>query len=260
VGFAMTKFKEKVGAVLNDTGAATASSASETVALASPPAVDQQDIALDIGEASSITTTTALPATASSASETMALASPPDGDQEGVANDIGEASSITTTTALPATAFSASETMALASPPDGDQEGVANDIGEASSTATTIALADTAFAHGHYGRPGADAAITDIQQHHNATANVGVVAVVDSTFEFRGHLPDHDVFMEQKQGANDSADVRNQTPPRNRSDDPSFSSPSAWNLHLDPFSPTTQRGLADACNDGGPYAIVSYTR
>jgi hypothetical protein len=258
VGFAMTKFKEKVGAVLNDTGAATASSASETMTLASPPVGDREGVVSDNGEASSITTTTALPATAApSASETVTLASPPAVDQQDIASDFREASSITTTIALPVTAApSANETVILVLPPADDQQDIANGIGEASFTATTISLADTSFAHGHHDRPGADAAITDIQ-HHNATSNVGAVAIMDSTFEFGGHLPDHDVFMEQKQGADESADVQIHTPPRNRSDVPSFTSPSAWNIQLDPFSPTTQRDLEDACSDDGPSTIVS---
>jgi hypothetical protein len=301
----MTKFKENVGSVLNGTGASTATSPSarESVALVLPPADDQQGIESAIGEASSTTTTTTLPATSPSASEAVALVLPPADDQQGIESAIGEASSTTTTTTLPATTPSASETAALLLPPADDQQGIENAIGEASSTTTTTTttlpatspsaseavalllppaddqqgiesatgeasstttittttLADTAVVHGHLH---VDVAIPDPYIHQrNDTVNAGDLAVMNATFEFGGHLPDHDVFMEQQQGADESADVRNHTPPRNRGDVPSFTSPSAWNLQLDPFSPTIQQDFEDACSDDdGPYEIVSYTR
>jgi hypothetical protein len=267
VGFGMTKFKENVGSVLNGTGASTATSPSarESVALVLPPADDQQGIESAIGEASSTTTTTTttLPATSPSASEAVALVLPPADDQQGIESAIGEASSTTTTTTttLPATSPSASEAVALLLPPADDQQGIESATGEASSTTTitTTTLADTDIVHGHLH---VDVAIPDPYIHQrNDTVNAGDLAVMNATFEFGGHLPDHDVFMEQQQGADESADVRNHTPPRNRGDVQSFTSPSAWNLQLDPFSPTIQQDFEDACSDdGGPYEIVSYTR
>jgi hypothetical protein len=254
----MTKFKENVGSVLNGTGASTATSPSarESVALVLPPADDQQGIESAIGEASSTTTTTTLPATTPSASETAALLLPPADDQQGIESAIGEASSTTTTTTttLPATSPSASEAVALLLPPADDQQGIESATGEASSTTT---ITTTTLAHLHV-----DVAIPDPYIHQrNDTVNAGDLAVMNATFEFGGHLPDHDVFMEQQQGADESADVRNHTPPRNRGDVPSFTSPSAWNLQLDPFSPTIQQDFEDACSDDdGPYEIVSYTR